>query len=195
MAARSKPLVIFDLGNVLADLGNPPREMGLDISEGEFWDLWLSSTTVRSFENGDMAESGFLQRFAAELGLEDSTEKFRQRFLRWRLTIYPGVVDAILALRSAFDTALLSNTNPIHWNMVREQEAFEQLFDRIFLSYEIGQSKPERVVFEHVLDRVDQRPEDIRFLDDSEANVAAARQVGIIANQAFGPDAFAYLNM
>lgn len=195
MAARSKPLVIFDLGNVLADLGNPALEMGLGISDEEFWGLWLSSATVRSFENGDIAETGFLQGFATELGLEDSSDKFRQRFLQWQLTIYPGVVDAIMALRSTFDTALLSNTNPIHWNMVREQDAFEQLFDRIFLSYEIGRSKPERVVFEHVLDRVDQRPADIRFLDDSEANVAAARKFGIIATQAFGPDAFACLNM
>lgn len=195
MAAGSKPLVIFDLGNVLADLGNPPLEMGLGISEEDFWNLWLSSTAVRSFENGQLAETGFLQRFGGELGLEDSPEHFRQRFLQWHLAIYPGVADAISALRSDCDTALLSNTNPIHWNMVREQDGFEQLFDHVFLSYEIGQSKPERAVFKHVLARVDQRPADIRFLDDSQANVAAARQVGIIATQAFGPDAFACLNM
>jgi len=195
MTAGTKPLIVFDLGNVLADLGNPPVEMDLALGEEAFWDLWLGSTAVRAFENGVIDEPEFLRRFCGELGLEDTPEQFRRRFLQWHLVIYPGVAGAIAALRDEFDTALLSNTNPIHWNMVRGQDSFEQLFDHVFLSYEIGQSKPERAVFKHVLVRVDQRPADIRFLDDSEANVTAARQVGIIATQAFGPDAFACLNM
>jgi putative hydrolase of the HAD superfamily len=193
MAAGSKPLILFDLGNVLADLGNPPVAMGLAIGEEAFWDLWLNSTTARAFENGAIDEAGFLRRFPAELGLEEPPDQFRQRFLRWQLVIYPGVAEAISALRNDFDTALLSNTNPLHWNMVRDQDGFEQLFDHIFLSYEIGQSKPGRMVFEHVLDRVDQGPADITFLDDSDANVAAARKLGINATLAFGPDAFALL--
>ena len=193
MKASSKPLILFDLGDVLADLGDPPGELGLTIDEKAFWDLWLSSTTVRAFENGAIDEAEFLRRFCADLGLEDSPEQFRQRFLQWHLVIYPGVAEAISALRSDYDTALLSNTNPIHWNMVRDQDGFEQLFDHIFLSYEIGKSKPERMVFEHILDRVDQGPADIRFLDDSGENVAAARKLGINATQAFGPNAFAYL--
>ncbi len=184
----SRPLIIFDLGGVLADLGTPPVDMGLAIGAEEFWDLWLSSTSVRSFENGHIEEKEFLQRFSVELGLEESPEQFRRRFLKWRLVIYPGVAQTISALRSDYDTALLSNTNPIHWNMVCSQDGFERLFDHVFLSFDIGESKPERAVFEHVLDRVDQPPAGIRFLDDSDANVAAARELGISAMQAYGPE-------
>lgn len=194
MPVSSRNLVIFDLGGVLADLGDPALDMRLDSSDEQFWNLWLASESVRAFENGKLAEQEFLGLFSRELGLTESPESFRQRLLQWRLKIYPGVVEAISALRGDCDTALLSNTNSIHWNMVRGQDSFEQLFDHIFLSYEIGHSKPDRAAFEHVLDRVDQSPSAIRFLDDSEANVEAARDFGITALQVDGRDGLACLD-
>jgi HAD superfamily hydrolase (TIGR01509 family) len=182
----TRTLLLFDLGGVLADLGDPPASMGLDMGNDEFWSIWLASKSVQAFEKGELSEDDFLSHFCSEIGLDEPAIQFRHRLLRWHLRLYPGACAAVERLRDVYDIALLSNTNAIHWNMVRNQDNFQALFDRLFLSFETGLTKPGREAFEHVLANVAQEPGDIRFLDDSEKNIAAARAMGIGATRVDG---------
>jgi len=45
-------IVLLDLGGVLADLGDPVRSMGLEMGAERFWEIWLSSPSVRAYESG-----------------------------------------------------------------------------------------------------------------------------------------------
>lgn len=45
-------ILLFDLGGVLVDLGDPVGEMDLPLSNEQFWKLWLSSPLVHKFETG-----------------------------------------------------------------------------------------------------------------------------------------------
>jgi putative hydrolase of the HAD superfamily len=184
-------LILFDLGGVLANLGAPAAQMGLAMSEDAFWSLWIGSDAVRQFESGQIRDHEFLELFAAELGMRESTEVFRRRFLRWQLVLFPGVRSTVAALRKTHAVALLSNTNSIHWQMIQQQALRREHFDYVFLSYETGCSKPERTAFEHVLSEVRLRPGEILFLDDSAHNVAAAAELGIAARQVHGSDGLA----
>jgi putative hydrolase of the HAD superfamily len=56
-----------------------------------------------------------------------------------------------------------------------------RLFDRQFLSYELGLAKPDREIFERVVDDLDVSAEEILFLDDNQINVDGARSVGMRA--------------
>ena len=56
-----------------------------------------------------------------------------------------------------------------------------QLLDDFFLSHEIGMLKPDLAAFEHVIQRLDVKPNRIAFFDDLEVNVRSARQVGMKA--------------
>jgi HAD superfamily hydrolase (TIGR01509 family) len=160
--------------------------MQLNLGEEQFWSLWLKSKSVQAFERGQMTEQRFLSCFSAEIGVDESADDFRDRLLRWQLRIFPGVTGVIGKLREDFDIALLSNTNVIHWDMVRGQNDFERLFDRKFLSFETGLAKPGRAAFELVLESVAQKPQDIHFFDDAEHNVAAAEGLGIVATRVDG---------
>ena len=180
-------LVIFDLGGVLASLGRPAAQMGLQLSNDEFWSVWLGSGTVFALETGAIEEAEFFERFPAELGLTDPSQEFQQRFQRWQLELFPGVVEMLQELGETHDVALLSNTNSIHWNLIDPYGQVRQLFDHVFLSFEIGHLKPHRDIFEYVLQSVPNARDEIVFLDDTEKNVAAAASMGIHSLQVSGP--------
>ena len=179
-------LILFDLGRVLADLGSPSARMRLSISDDEFWDLWLALPSVQSFERGDICAEEFLPRLAQELDIREDPPDFRQRFLDWHPRLYPSVEPLISSLAGVCRLALLSNTNTLHWDLIRDQTSIFQHFDRLFLSYEIRYCKPEIGAFDIVLGSVSVSPPDILFLDDMEQNITSARRLGIRAVQVNG---------
>ncbi len=184
-----KPLILFDLGGVLADLGQPARQMQLGISEEAFWKTWLSSPVARAFELGHIGENDFVARFPRELGLRESADSFRRRFARWHLGLYAGA-DALLEhLRKDCAVALLSNTNRLHWQSITRQSNCFAAFDGVFLSFRLGCCKPASEAFAKVLEATGTPPSDIVFLDDTRANVEAAERLGIVARQVHGLDA------
>ena len=180
-------LIVFDLGGVLASLGRPAEQMELGISNDDFWSVWLNSATVTALETGAITETEFFERFRGELGVSESGREFRQRFLRWRLALFPGVVDMLRDIGETHKVALLSNTNPIHWNMIDSDGSFRRLFDHVFLSFEIGIVKPHCSIFEHILSAVQMDPGRVVFLDDTAKNVEAAANMGFHSLHVTGP--------
>jgi beta-phosphoglucomutase-like phosphatase (HAD superfamily) len=55
-----------------------------------------------------------------------------------------------------------------------------------FASHLLGLLKPDRAIFEHVVERLGYAPERILFLDDTTVNVESARSVGISAYRVVG---------
>lgn len=92
-----------------------------------------------------------------------------------------------------YRTAILSNTNEIHWQksikdyFTIDGSQVEDYFDEIFLSCDLGMIKPYRCIFEEVKQRmaeaVGRKGEadelDFLFIDDSEKNCQAAEAAGI----------------
>ena len=73
-------------------------------------------------------------------------------------------------------TYLMSNTDAVHWqhtlSLYRQQ--VESLFDGVFLSFELGMTKPSKTFFLHVDNAIDDGQ--TIFVDDMEANRLAAQQ-------------------
>lgn len=84
-----------------------------------------------------------------------------------------------------YKTAILSNTNWMHWNFSVENffgvdgYKVEDYFDHVFLSCELGMVKPDERIYQHVIDVTGVKAEDIIFFDDSAKNCEGARRVGI----------------
>ena len=73
-------------------------------------------------------------------------------------------------------TALLSNS----WGATEYPRAdFPGLFDAVVISSECGMRKPEAEIFQHAADLVGLPPEQCIFIDDIEANIAAANACGM----------------
>ncbi|EAP99346.1 putative hydrolase [Janibacter sp. HTCC2649] len=64
---------------------------------------------------------------------------------------------------------------------LRRVFGYDAVFARSFYSCDMGARKPELAYFERVLEALDVPAEQVGFVDDVEANVEAARQLGIRA--------------
>lgn len=184
----SASILLLDLGGVLADLGSPTAAIGLEMSDSEFWSIWLASDAVAAFETGRSDYDEFRENLASEFPLH-ARDAIESRLPAWRLNLYPEVKDLVDAASRRFDLALLSNTNSLHWEQLYESARVFSNFAKLFLSFETGLYKPNEASFLQVLQHFKCDPSDISFFDDSEANVSAAASLGIKAKKVVGPQA------
>lgn len=88
-----------------------------------------------------------------------------------------------LAVNKQYQLLLLSNTNEIHIDWVREHvsffEEFKACFDAFYLSYEINFRKPDANIYEFVLQQHQLSPQECLFIDDTEENIQTANKLGI----------------
>ena len=176
--------IVFDLGGVLIELGGVTRMLELldhRVTVEELWTRWLSSPSVREFETGRMDADQFALRLLAEFELSISPAQFIAEFTVWPKGLYPGTIDLLQALAPQYTVACLTNTNTLHWPRICDELGLRPHFAMHFASHLIGLLKPDRAIFEHVIDRLGHTPERILFLDDNALNVESARSVGISA--------------
>lgn len=75
--------------------------------------------------------------------------------------------------------ALLSNM-PVRMSEIFTAEAgWVAHFERLFFSGPLRLGKPDRRIYEHVLQELGARPDDVVFIDDKAENIEAARQLGL----------------
>ncbi|MDT0675911.1 HAD family hydrolase [Autumnicola musiva] len=78
---------------------------------------------------------------------------------------------------------LLSNTNEIHIDWVKENvpffEDFQKCFDAFYLSHEINFRKPDTEIYKFVLEKHQLKPDECLFIDDTKENTNAAATLGI----------------
>ncbi len=185
--------VIFDMGGVLVELGPLTEILGdnASLSEQEFWNRWLASPSVRAFEMGECDVETFGKRLVAELEVAMTPDEFVQRFAAWPKGLMPGAAELVASLRGRVELGVLSNTNALHWEQQRDGEIMRSMFDRQFLSYEMGLAKPDRAIFDAVAAELGCVSSEILFLDDNEINVDGARAAGWQAEVTKGVDAAA----
>jgi HAD superfamily hydrolase (TIGR01509 family) len=100
----------------------------------------------------------------------------------------PGVLSLLEALKSRYLLGCFSNNTDLHWKQLCEEAELESIFQRRYLSYEIGLRKPDPASFEYVLSDLGVSPDRILYFDDREDCVTAARAIGWDAHQVRGVD-------
>lgn len=80
---------------------------------------------------------------------------------------------------------ILSNTNPYILEMVEtpgflpDQKSLPQVVDHIYASCRMGVLKPSHEIYEKMLQEGNMTAEETLFVDDSSANIEAAKALGI----------------
>src|SRR5512142_3147607 len=88
------------------------------------------------------------------------------------------LVDFIRSLRGKYKTGLISN----NWGDLREsliREKFEDAFDTIIISAEVGVAKPDPKIFQIALEQAGVRPNEAVFVDDFYVNIEGCEKVGM----------------
>ena len=181
--------VILDVGGVLVDLdGMPSLAALLNTTESpeRTHQRWMSSPSVVAHETGRISEGVFASGIVADLGLQIEPEQFLEDFRRWPRAAHPGVVSLLDAIPQAYKLVALSNVSAAHWKRIQAM-GFTHRFTRTYLSYETGFLKPVMAAFQFALNDMGFQPSQTMFFDDAEANVSAAKQLGIDAHLARNP--------
>jgi 2-haloacid dehalogenase len=182
---RRPSAIVFDFGGVLLDW-NPRylyRKLFDDNPDG-----------VERF----LAEIGFVEWNALQdegrpfsEAVAELSEKFphygdliRAYDERWEESIIGPIqstVDILRELKGAgYPLYGLSNWSAETFQRVRHKYAFMDWFDDIVISGEVKLIKPDPRIYNLLLERIGRRAEECLFIDDSEANTAAADQLGFM---------------
>ncbi len=191
MKIASYDLLLFDIGNVMIDIDYNrtiaafQQLSGKNISEllslqhqVDFFDL---------FERGEITADEFRQKIAVVLQLEQVDAAAIDDAWNALLASYPAErFELLLSLKSKQKIAALSNINEIHLAAIDHtiQQNFQQpnlaaYFHQVFYSHEMGMRKPEKRIYQKVLDDTGISPDKILFFDDKIENIEAAKAVGI----------------
>lgn len=179
--------VIFDLGKVLVHFdfkrGYRALEGMCPYAAAEIPKRIGPTGLVERFETGLVEPRDFVTQLSAILDLHLDYDHFCSIWsCIFTETLIPESMLAGLAAR--YRLLLLSNTNAIHFEMIRENYApLLRHFHELILSYEVKAMKPHPAIFQRAIDAAGCRPEECFYTDDIAAYVTAARAMGIDAVQ------------
>ena len=186
MAGQIKA-IIFDLGNVLVDLD--PRISAAKLagyvnkSADDIYGIFSKSQLIQPFEEGKISAGEFFSRVKEALVLEIEFERFKGI---WNGIFFlkpdnRQVYDLIRRLYPSYTTALLSNTNYLHFEYLKYAFPVFDRFHHILLSYEMGLVKPDPRIYRKALDILKADPAEVFYVDDRPDLIEAASRMGIRA--------------
>jgi len=182
--------LIFDLGNVIIDIDIPLtiKELKNELSEEEFHlaENFFTSELHAHFETGLVDEIAFRNQVRKDFKKEWTDEKIDAIWNSLLLHIPQERIDLLKELKNHYTICMLSNTNSIHYKKVEEillrdcgLKTFSPIFDRLFLSYEMGYKKPDPAIYKEVVRQLDTTADRCMFFDDIKANLTAAENAGL----------------
>lgn len=183
--------IIFDLGDVILNIDVPVASKSFAELSGreqsEILTLFKENELFRQFETGTLDEAGFRSYVREILNFPDlSDEAIDTAWNSLLLDLPPERVELIQKLSQNYRLFLLSNTSSIHITQVNKIleastgiEKLDDLFETVFLSYEMGLMKPDARIYEMVLEKAGLKAEETLFLDDNYDNIQGASKVGI----------------
>ena len=131
---------------------------------------------MEQFEAGAYDFDAFTAAFLARSGLDVDPGVFRKTFLgsvRERTAMF----DILRGIPPTYTVGMLSNNVPVLCDRVRDDARMARVECFVF-SNEIGVRKPDRAAFAALTDALGVQPHQTAFVDDSPANIEAARELG-----------------
>lgn len=174
--------LIFDFGNVFInlDIENALKKTFERLGITEFSEEIIAFNSF--YEQGLISTDEFLEFYSENFPKLDKKELIDiwnfilKDFPKYRLDFIKE-----LKASSKFKLILLSNTNELHINWIKENisfyEDFKNCFDAFYLSQDINLKKPNSDIFEFVLKENKLKANECLFIDDNKANIDTANNL------------------
>jgi 2-haloacid dehalogenase len=179
--------VVFDLGGVLVDWD--PRYLYRQLfDDPDEMESFLADVTTAEWNAHQDAGRPWAE--AVELLVAEHPERrelieaFHRRWPEMLAGEIPGTVEVLADLRAeGIRLVALSNWSAEMFPVARERFDFLAWFEGIVISGDVGVNKPDRRIFEYLMEHFGIEPSATLFVDDSSANVEAAKALGFGAIQ------------
>ncbi|MDO5729128.1 MAG: HAD family phosphatase [Actinomycetaceae bacterium] len=176
--------VVFDLGQVVVDWDPYRTQIGFlsPVEWDEFLtrtDFWAFNQTLDAGRDLSEARQWFARHYPADVCVFD---RYVARFPASIRGTVSGIESIINDLRAfSVPTAVLSNWPADLFHYALEQIPIIETLGHRIVSGEVGIVKPDRDIFELLLNQLDLRACNTVFIDDNLDNIEVALRVGIDA--------------
>lgn len=177
-----RPLVVFDIGNVLLNFSLKRAEENFTVLEGakaaglvnSLWSMPLS----RAFECGEVSAEALFNQMKQAHGLGMGYAEF-QRCFNDIFTPIPDNLAFLEEVAEEFPVALLSNTNEVHWDYMLSTYPVLKKAHWPLGSHQAGLVKPDPAIYRALADLTGAAYAEMVYVDDILAHVEAARRLGV----------------
>ncbi|WP_455587788.1 HAD family hydrolase [Bacteroides sp.] len=181
--------VVFDFGGVIADIDRDQAvqafiKLGLKDAETRL-DKYHQTGIFQDLEEGKLSADGFRERLGELCGRKLTAEETKQAWLGFFSGVDVRKLDYMLELRKKYHVYILSNTNPyvMSWACSPEfssrGKSLADYCDKLYLSYQIGCTKPEPEIFHFMLEDSGMIPSETLFVDDGASNIRVGKELGM----------------
>jgi putative hydrolase of the HAD superfamily len=204
LALKGIKNIVFDLGGVLITLDrteavNRFEEAGLK-NAAELLNAYHQKGIFLELEEGKLSLEAFYEAVRKEAGSFISNETidygwmgFLKELPEYKLTLLEELK------REGYRLYLLSNTNPVimSWAFSSafspQGKSIDKYFDKLYLSYQIGCTKPHPEIFRFMFNDSGMIPSETLFIDDAVANIDTGKKLGMKTYLAENGEDFRYL--
>ena len=174
--------VVFDIGGVLADYKIKEFLANKGFDEAMIKRILKASILSPywgKFERAELTEEAILKAFASLAPeIEDELYKAYSN-VEGMLVIRDFAIPLVKKLKEAgLNVYYLSNYSKKAYDECGDSLAFMEYIDGGMLSFMVGKTKPDFEMYKLFLNEYDLKPEECIFVDDTEENVVAARELG-----------------
>ncbi len=182
--------IVFDMGGVLVSLDRRRcvRAFANDLGFADFGDYlsaYVQSGFFALYEDGAINTARFRDHVRVHSTNAAATDEMIDNALASFLTeIKKEKFELLMNLKEEYNLILLSNNNPIAYARANELMkevggvTFADIFSKMFLSFERKCSKPGEEIYNLLIEECDINPEETLFIDDSQANIETAINLG-----------------
>ncbi|WP_375238173.1 HAD-IA family hydrolase [Aurantibacter sp.] len=175
--------LVFDFGDVFINLDkegahkNALEAFGLDELPEDF----IAINTL--YEQGFIPTYEFLEFY--EGNFPELSRKDIKSIWNYIILDFPKHrLEWLQELKASkkYQLILLSNTNELHIDFIKENisfyNEFKDCFDKFYLSHEINMRKPDNTIYEFVLEDNNLKAKECVFIDDTTENTESAFDLG-----------------
>lgn len=185
--------IIFDLGGVILNIDyNLTSQAFRNLGLSDFDQTYSQAKQNHLFdklETGEISEADFYAQMKTCFSNTISENEIETAWNAMLLDLPEERINLLKKLSKNYRLFLLSNTNSIHFKAYSAylkntfgKMIFDHIFEKQYLSFEIGMRKPDKKIFEHVLNENNLIPSETLFIDDSIQHIHGANETGIITH-------------
>lgn len=182
--------IILDFGGVIINIDYKKTEQAfIDLGITDFAERYSQMQQTEIFdelETGKIDKQAFISAIRKMSGKDISDQQIIDAWDAMLLDIPLRRLQILQQLQLHFDLFLLSNTNEIHEEafnkILKSQCGFNSMavfFDKVYFSHRVGLRKPNKEIFQLILDQTGIDPAKTLFVDDSPQHIEAAKTLGI----------------
>ena len=174
--------VIFDLGNVIVNFDETKIfnawAAASNKSVSEVIEYYKDSSARKSYEMGKISSREYYKCVLKELNMKMDFGKFKKV---WNeiFTLNKDVEKIVKSLKGKYKLILLSNTNDMQYEYIKENYRIVDIFDERVLSYKVGTRKPNPMIYIKTLLKAKTLPFNCAYFDDIPKFINMAKFFGI----------------